>query len=253
MKKSLYWVIISLGTLCLLDVVLVLANRVAVHVGTATLSLLGLSLIGFGAWKLAGKGRIFNNLWLSRGATIFIVLLLGSFIFVETLIWTSARDESDTKVDYVILLGAGLQGEQIPETFKNRIDKCAAYLDANTSTEVVVSGGQGIGETITEAEAMRRYLIEKGISPDRILTEDKATSTYENLSFSKAILDQIAGQREYTIMIATNDFHLFRAKMLANRLGLVAFGMPADTWWGAFPSNCIREYFAVIKSFVADR
>jgi len=253
MKKIMYWILIALGTLCLLDVALVLIRRTAFHSGTVVLLAMGFSLIGFGALKLVRKGRIFKKPWLSKTATVCLVLLLCSFAAVESLIWTSTKDQSDVKVDYVILLGAGLQGDKISETFKNRIDRCAAYLEANPKAKVVVSGGQGVGETITEAEGMRRYLIQQGIEPKRIILEDKATSTYDNLAFSKAILDKVAGRSHYTVLIATNDFHLFRAKMLAKRLGLSAHGLPADTWWGAFPSNCIREYFAVVKSYLVDR
>lgn len=244
---------IVLGMLCLLDVALVFAYRTAFHSGTVVLFAIGVSLIGFGSLKLIRKGRIFSKRWLSKTVTVCLVLFLCSFAAIESLIWTSTKDQSDVKVDYVILLGAGLQGDKISETFKNRIDKCEAYLEANPKAKVVVSGGRGVGETITEAEGMRRYLIQQGIEPNRILAEDKATSTYENLLFSKDILDKVAGHRRHTVLIATNDFHLFRAKMLAGRLGLAAYGMPADTWWGAFPSNCIREYFAVVKSYLLDR
>jgi uncharacterized SAM-binding protein YcdF (DUF218 family) len=248
-KTLLNWLIFVVGILCLLDVGLLLIKGIALHVGTLSLFVIGIAFVLFGYLKLFKKIRIIKNRTLSKIITVCIVLMLCSFVAVETIIWTGSQDESNQKVDFVILLGAGLQGDIIPETLRNRIDKCVTYLQTNPEAKLVASGGQGIGETITEAAAMKRYLEENGISDDRIYAENQATSTYENLLYSKKILDQTFGSSDYTVMIATNDFHMFRAKMLAERLGLVAYGMPARTWWGSFPSNCIREYFAVVKSF----
>lgn len=253
MKTKLYGVVIAVGILSLLDFVLVVAKGNTLHIGTISLLIIGILCILLGYLKIFKKVQIIKNKYLSRTIIICFALFLCSFVTIESLMWASAKDESNQTVDFVILLGAGLQGDKITVTFKNRIDECAAYLESHPNTKVVVTGGQGIGETITEAEAMERYLVEKGISEDRIYQEDQATSTFENLEFSKVIIDASFSQKDYTIIIATNDFHLLRAKMLAKRLGLEAYGMPAKTWWAAYPGNCIREYFAVIKSYVVDR
>jgi len=248
-RMLLNWLILVFGILCLLNVGMLLIKGIALHIGTLSLFMIGIAFVIFGYLKIFKKIRIIKNKTLSKMITVCIVLMLCSFVAVETIIWTGARDESNRTVDFVVLLGAGLQGDIIPETLRNRIDKCVTYLRLHSEAKLIASGGQGIGEAITEAEAMKRYLESKGISKDRIFTENQATSTFENLSYSKKILDQKFGSSGYTVMIATNDFHMFRAKMLAKRLGLVAYGMPASTWWGSFPSNCIREYFAVVKSF----
>lgn len=249
-KIWLYWAIFAVGVLCLMDVGLLLVQGIALHLGTLSLFVIGICLVLFGYLKIFKQVPIIKNKTLSRLVMVCIVLAFCSFVAVETMIWTGAKDESNTKVDFVVLLGAGLQGDKIPETLMNRIDKCVAYLQSNPTTKVVVSGGQGIGETITEAEAMKKYLVQNGISDNRIYEESRATSTYENLSYSKEILDRAFGSSDYTILIATNDFHIFRAKILAKRLGFKAYGMPAKTWWGSFPSNCIREYFAVVKTYI---
>lgn len=241
------------GTLCLLDFGLMFATGTTLHAGTAALVFIGAFFIFFGFRWSAGKPPLLKSRILSRGLAFCLVLLLLSFAAVETLIWTSAGDESGRETDYVILLGAGLQGDRISATFQNRLDRCAEYLVKYPDAKVVVSGGQGIGETITEAEAMKAYLVSAGIPEDRILKEERATSTYENLAYSKAILDGIGGAQDYTALIVTNDFHLYRAKILSSRLGLAAYGMPARTWWGAYPGNSIREYLAVVKSWLFDR
>ena len=250
--RKFYWALFVLGIVCILDFVFLLAIHIVVNVGTALPGAIGVFLIIFCYLKLFKGIRFIKNLYIARAISICLILLLISFLTVEILIWSSVKNEEKTKVDFVVLLGAGLKGDKITATFMNRLDICLHYLKSNPKTSVVVTGGQGYGETISEAEAMKRYLVENGIRENRILKEDKATSTYENFKYSKAVLNKTFGDRNYKIMVITSDFHMFRSKMLARRNGFSAYGMPAKTWWGVFPNSCVREYFAVVKSFLFD-
>lgn len=253
LKRKFYGIVLVFGILSVLDFIFLLALHTVINVGTAFPAILGIFLIVLSYLKLYKKFRIVKNLYLSRAIVICLILFIVSFVTVESLIWSSTDDEKSTKVDHVILLGAGLKGDKITATFMNRMENCVEYLEANPETGVVVTGGQGYGEVISEAEAMKRYLLKSGIREDRIIKEDKATSTFENFKYSKIVLNQNFGDQDYTIMIITSDFHMFRAKMLAKRNGFIAYGMPAKTWWGVFPNSCVREYFAVVKSYFIDR
>jgi uncharacterized SAM-binding protein YcdF (DUF218 family) len=252
LNKRIYWILMIIGIIGVFDFVFLLTLNIAFNVGTILPIVIGVFLIILSYLKLKGV-RLIKNVYFSRGISICLILFIISFVVVEAFIWSSTKDERNTKVDFVVLLGAGLKGDRITATFMNRMENCVKYLKVNPEIRVIVSGGQGIGETISEAEAMKRYLTEKGIKEDRILEEDKATSTFENFKYSKIVLNQNLGDKDYKIMIITNDFHMFRAKMLAKRCGFIAYGMPAKTWWGVFPNSCIREYFAVIKSFLIDK
>ena len=101
------------------------------------------------------------------------------------------------------------------------------YLNKNPDLKVIVTGGQGPGETVTEAYAMEKYLINKGVMP-RIIKEDKATSTLKILIF-KEILDEISDKEDYSVIIVTNGFHMFRSKMIAERVGFTAYRLPTKT------------------------
>ena len=138
-------------------------------------------------------------------------------------------------------------------TFQNRVDKGLKFLKNNPDLLVIVSGGKGFGEMITEAEAMRRYLIKNGISENRIIKEDRATSTAENFKFSRELIRGKEHQENPEILIVTSEFHMFRSKMLAYRNGFVPYGLTSETWLGVLPNCFIREYFAVIKSFILDK
>jgi Uncharacterized conserved protein len=183
---------------------------------------------------------------------LFLIWLV-SFIVITAVIITSAISDKDQKVDSVIVLGAGLKGETPTLVLKERLDYTIDYYKFNPDVKIIVSGGQGLGEAITEAEGMKRYLVSHGIPENIILKEEHSTSTYENMLFSKKLYENTMGKPLYKVMIVTNDFHMFRSKMLARRAGLKPYGISSGTPWYIYPNVCLREYFALFKSLVFDR
>ncbi|NEU29751.1 YdcF family protein [bacterium LRH843] len=155
---------------------------------------------------------------------------------------------ADSNAAYLIILGASLKGEVMSLSLYNRMVTALDYLNENPNTKVIVTGGQGKGESITEAEAMARFLLEHGVSEKRIMKEDRSTSTYENLVLSQELLG--TGQKE--IVIVSNDFHLFRAGMIAKRLGFEPQFIAAPTPDVVKVQLWLREYAAVVKSFLLD-
>lgn len=117
----------------------------------------------------------------------------------------------------------------------------------------MVSGGQGSNEDIAEAYAMEKYLVDNGIEKSRIIIEDKSTSTFQNLRLSLDKIREVDDKENIKILIASNKYHIFRSKLLAKRLGLIPYGLPAKTPPIIIFKSYIREYFAVIKSFFLDK
>lgn len=214
-----------------------------------TCIILGIIFIKTGIYK---KNYKFYNKVGKAILGLFIVWLI-SFVVVVTIISTSAISDKNEKVDSVIVLGAGLKGETPTLVLLERLNYAIEYLNKNPTTRAIVSGGQGFGETITEAEAMKRYLVSHGISEDMIIKEEKSTSTYENMKLSKKIYEASTGSRLEKVMIITNDFHMFRSKLLAKRADLEPYGISSGTPWYIYPNVFLREYLAVFKSLIFDR
>jgi len=154
--------------------------------------------------------------------------------------------------DAVIVLGAGIRGERVTRLLAYRLDRAAEYSDYNPNAIIVVSGGQGPQEDITEALAMERYLIEKGVPQERIIKEEASTSTYENLLYSKEILDKLF-EVPYKVVVITNDFHIFRATKLAEKLGLNVTHYHAKIDMYGIPLNYSRECIAVLRLLILGR
>jgi len=152
----------------------------------------------------------------------------------------------DYKEDAVIVLGAGVRGETVSLNLAHRLDRALEYWNENPNAVIVVTGGLGELATITEAEAMARYLIARGVPQESILLEDKSTSTYENLTFAKEILNEHFGT-EFRVVVVTNDFHIFRAVRTARQVGLDVTGKGAYTLWYTRPANYLREMLAVVN------
>lgn len=157
-----------------------------------------------------------------------------------------AHMDVPTNADYMIILGARVKGTVPSLALQYRIDYAAAYLKENTDTVAIASGGKGPGEDISEAESIKRELIQLGIEESRILLEDRSTDTYENIRFSKKFIPENADNG----LVVTNDFHIFRAKMIADNEDLVVSGLPAKTPVQAILKSYTREYLALTKYFI---
>jgi len=184
---------------------------------------------------------------------ICALLLILSFIIVQSLIFSeiilyNAEYLQDKKIDYIVVLGAAVWENEPSPTLYNRL--ATAYNFAkDKNVKIVVCGGQGSGN-MTEAEVMKRFLIEHGISPELIIQEKHSTNTFENLKYARSKM--CASLDQPKVLIVTSDFHLFRAKFLAKRLGFEAYGIPAETPTNTRIAMFFREYLAVIKSLIFD-
>lgn len=166
--------------------------------------------------------------------------------FLQYKIIHHSNKDVPQNADYIIILGARVKGTVPSLALQARIDSAATYLKANSQTIAIASGGKGPGEDITEAEAIKRELVEQGIEESRILLEDKSTDTYENIGFSKKMIPENAKKG----LVVTNDFHIFRAKMIAEKNELNIWGLPAKTPIQAIFKSYTREYLALTKYFI---
>lgn len=150
--------------------------------------------------------------------------------------------------NYVIIHGCGLAGgERLTRLLSNRVDKAMEIYEKCAVKPIIIpSGGQGGDEKLSEAEAMRRYLVEHGIPDEHIILEDRSATTAENLAFSKAIIDGRRGQRK-TALVSSN-YHVYRCLRLAKEIGLRCTGIGADVAFYYWPSALIREFVAVFLS-----
>ena len=151
------------------------------------------------------------------------------FTIFEIPVVRDARTDTDAHPDTIVVLGAGVNGSTPSLSMCNRLDAALTYLNANPAATVIVSGGQGPGEDITEAKAMADYLTAHGIDSARIVQEDRSRTTRENLENSFAILRARGGDPADGVGIVTSEYHLYRAKRMARSLGADPAGIAAET------------------------
>ncbi|HZJ85682.1 MAG TPA: YdcF family protein [Erysipelotrichaceae bacterium] len=184
---------------------------------------------------------------------ISILIFIVSFLSVQGLIINEKNQNYDVQVDYVIVLGARLYGDIPSPTLKFRLNSALDYLENYSDPKVIVTGGQGSGESITEALAMKTYLENKGVNSHQIILEDKSTSTFENLNNSIDKINELTSNKDIKILIVSSDYHLFRAKMIARQFDLTIYTKGSKVPPSVLYKAYIREYFAVIKSLIFDR
>ncbi len=213
--------------------------------------------IGHFLTVILGAIVVVTALVFERLSTLLRVLLISviciAVILPTFLILYGKRDNVTYREDAVVVLGAGVRGTTPSRTLKSRLEKAVKYHTKNPDAVILVSGGQGPQEDITEAEAMRIYLVEHGVDPDKIIKEEKSTSTYENFNFSKEILDRHF-TNNYNIAFITNDYHIFRSRLYAKQATFKnATHLHASTRLSYLLSGSLRECLTVIKYIVFKR
>ena len=175
---------------------------------------------------------------------LFISTVACSFLSVKYRI----PDERD----YIIILGCAIRGDgTLTPLLKGRVDSAveferAQYERTGKHAVFVPSGGQGPDETISEGEAMENYLKSIGIPPQQIAREDKSVNTYQNMQFSKRVIDSISDGCDGKIAFATTNYHIFRGYILSKKLGFEAKGIPAKTKQYFFPNAFLREFIGLL-------
>lgn len=174
------------------------------------------------------------------------------FCIVEAPIIKNARTDREPERPYLIVLGAAVYGDQPSLTLVRRLEGALDYLNTYPDSVAIVSGGMGKGESVTEGQAMYDWLVAHGADPARVLIEDRATSTMENLEYSFEIIRARGDEPAENIAIVSSAYHLYRAKCMAAKLGAPnAAGVAAP--WGYFfvmLNYFIREAFGVTHLWV---
>ena len=236
--KLLRILCIIVGAFLVLDTLIVcfLSNY---NLGVILPAVLGLPLLLLGLfWPHMDAG-----FWLFVRRLALICYGLGCLflLFLGSLMLRAMDRGEHGDYDALIVLGAAVHGDRVTWVLSNRLDTAADYLASHPEALCVVSGGQGSGETVTEASAMQKYLIErKGIDESRILVEDRAANTKENFAFSKALIEETLG-KDASIAFVTTGFHVFRAGRVAQKTGIDATGIASPDVWYIAINNFLRE------------
>lgn len=178
-----------------------------------------------------------------------IILCLVIFFTILYLVLKYEKSNCEKFCEYVLVLGARILDKDTPcKVLENRLISAIIYLQKFENSKVIVSGGTGIDEPVSEGYVMEKYLINNGIDKYRIFIEDLSTNTFENLKNTKQILKNVD-----EILIITSRYHLFRSKILARRVGFrKIYLIGSEVNAGSRQKNIIREIFAVIKSIFFD-
>ena len=188
----------------------------------------------------------FEKLYKISGVLIIIGL---TYAAVPSAFILTAQMKTPPSDDVtLVVLGCQVHGTRPSLMLIKRLEAAKKVLDDMPNVKCVVSGGRGNGEDITEASAMKKWLVTHGIDENRIFEEGRSTSTVENLEFSKDIIKR--ENLPEKIVITTNDYHIYRACEVAKSLDIESFAAPAKTPWWLYECHFVRELLAVTKFWV---
>ncbi len=170
---------------------------------------------------------------------LFIPLSIGGF-FIYSFIYPNLK--KPYPCDYIVVLGCGIRKDgSVTPLLKSRLDKALEWYHKTNYGKFIVSGGQGSDEVVSEAYAMKQYLIQNGVKETEIIEENKSATTKENLLFSKKLMKENS-----TCVVSTSDFHVLRTAFLTKDLNLNAYCIGGKTAMYYVPPATLREYIALL-------
>ena len=239
--------------LCLLGFVIFLAPtfRHILNIANGG-AMAGFVLLALILWQWDGFVRLLRRIWANRwGRPLLIVtglavLALAVLLLVLCgLVVSGMRKTPQRDCPTLIVLGCQVRGKTPSLLLWYRIEAAGDYLEAHPDAVAVLSGGQGSGENISEAQCMYERLTARGIDPARLYIEDRSTITRENLEFSAALMarEGLSGP----VCVVSNNFHVYRALEMARDQGIGAEGLAARSAWYSVPTYVLREALALVK------
>lgn len=264
-------ILISLAVLCVAYFVVIVAYA---GIGTS-FAFIWLFFAALLLFLVYGKWYYARNLErIPRWVPVSVVTTCAAGVVVLVLlcilVFLGAAASDKENLDYVIVLGARVKEHTISNSLKMRLDKAIEYAEENPDTILVLSGGIGPGESVSEAQVMREYLIYNGVRPEQLLIEDQSISTVENIAYSKVVIEQhrqkdkrelvplrqkrtsvpyaIAPDKPLEIGVLTSNFHIYRARLTAEKWGFDnVYGISAASDPVLFYHLCVRECASIVK------
>lgn len=202
--------------------------------------------------------ELIGNLWengcgkaLIIGICLMIVAGIVYAVILSVRMYKAEKNKPD-KTELIVVLGCQVRGERPSRMLRKRLDAAYEAIQIHPEALCVVSGGKGADEKISEAECMKRYLVEKGVEEDRIIMEDRSTSTFENIKFTFEITDKLGCGRDITII--TDGFHQYRASLIARSQGAAdVTAYSAQTEARFVPTYWVREWMGLSRFFLTGK
>jgi uncharacterized SAM-binding protein YcdF (DUF218 family) len=242
---AILWVVV--GAVLVLDALVVLFAS-SMHTGIVATFVIGILYMFYGLSRHRTRpgARQGPPRWLRIFVPSLTALMLLSFACLAVF---GRVDTASQEEDAVVVLGTAVRDGDVTPALRSRLDVAVDYAMANADAVIVVAGGLAPGETVSEATAMEQYLVAHGVAEHRILQEGRSTSTFENFVYAQGLLDARFGA-EYTTAFVTSEYHVFRAAGIAEKTGVSATHVHADTPWYQVPVDYVRESLAITKLVV---
>lgn len=245
--------LMAVGVLCFVWFAIPLTLSVNLNIGNATGLTISVLLVLYGLFLPWVQGILLRWCghkvlrWLYRGI-LGVIALIAILVIVESSCMMVAASKEPAPGATVVVLGCRVYGERASLSMVERLEAAYEYLSEHPESKCVLSGGQGDGENISEAECMYRYLVNKGIDASRLYKEEASTTTRENLLFSKQLMEEHG--LNPVVAVATSEYHMYRAGMIANALDISWAAVPGKTAIWLFPTYYVRELYGILYEWV---
>lgn len=265
------WILWLIAVLCIIYyAVIVIYSGITTSFSFIWLLMAAACIMVAVGWEAYMKYKDKVPLWIPVSVVTFCCTGILVFMVVEVLVFAGVAVRDTSNLDYVIILGARVKDTGISKSLKARLDKAIEYMDENPGTILVLSGGQGDDEPVSEAAAMRDYLVFNGVKKEQLILDTRSFSTVENIAYSRVAIEEDQKKKKASrknspiinipgtfvevpdkpikIGVLTSNFHVFRAQQIAKKWGIPdIYGISCGSDPILFVHFCVRECAAILK------
>lgn len=234
--------------------ILPICFSVSLNLGNMTGILASVMLLVYAVWMpkihscAAEWSKNKKSKWIVN-IVVCLISIIAALVLIESGCMIRAACRKPNESATVIVLGCRVYGERASLSMVERLEAAYEYLYAHEGSICILSGGQGEGENISEAECMYRWLVKKGVEPERLIKEEDSVSTRENLAFSKKLIEENGLNPE--IAIATSEYHQYRAGRIAKTLDMKYGAICGHTAFWLFPTYYVRELYGILYEWIS--
>lgn len=248
-KKLIFMLAVLIGLAGIASGIVAALCSTTITIGMILPVAAGLALTFWALRRMRHPGPVIRHKGIRRVLFACVCAAVLAVIVLEALMLSALLvPRPEDAPDCVLVLGCGIFPDgRLTLSLQSRLDTAYDALLVYPDALCIVSGGQGDNEPIPEAQAMRDYLLARGVEEQRILMEPHSRNTAQNMRYSADIMHR---HGLITAVVVTNDYHIYRALVTAERCGVEAFGIGAPTNWRIWLAVRIREYAAIVKEAV---